>query len=105
MRHQGALNGHLAFKHGTVTPKAKTLSELRGLVEDLGNRLSDIETEDLTKGRPVRHCPHCDNFPIKANTRRGELRLFNTHIKKRHPKEPLQASGVVVTITDVARSK
>ncbi len=35
LKHKGALNGHLAFAHGVVTEKGKTLNELREEVATL----------------------------------------------------------------------
>lgn len=35
LKHKGALNGHLAFKHGIITPKQLSMEELRSEVKGL----------------------------------------------------------------------
>ncbi len=39
LRHKGALNGHLAFAHGIVTPNQLTLDELRSEVNKLRSEM------------------------------------------------------------------
>lgn len=39
LKHKGALNGHLAFAHGIITPKGKTQDELRSEVKKLRSEL------------------------------------------------------------------
>ncbi len=39
LRHKGALNGHLAFGHGIITPKQLTLDELRSEVKELRSEM------------------------------------------------------------------
>jgi hypothetical protein len=41
--HQGALNGHRAFKHGITTEKGLTLKELRNKVTKLTYRVNYME--------------------------------------------------------------
>ncbi len=39
LKHKGALNGHLAFAHGVVTEKGKTINELREEVATLRDEM------------------------------------------------------------------
>ena len=39
LKHKGALNGHLAFAHGIITPKGQTQDELRSEVKKLRSDL------------------------------------------------------------------
>ena len=39
LRHKGALNGHLAFAHGIITPNQLTLDELRSEVNELRSEM------------------------------------------------------------------
>ncbi len=90
LKHKGALNGHLVFAHGITTPRALTLDELRSVVKDLNNRLTDMETSNLTSKPLAMICSYCDNFSVSANTYRAEVRLLNEHIKQKHPDKPLE---------------
>ena len=70
LKHRGALNGHLAFAHGVVTEKGKTINELREEVASLreqmdllyscfkpypdkkaGEEIDSLITYDLVSGR------------------------------------------------------
>jgi len=43
LKHKGALNGHLAFAHGIVTPRQLTTDELREEVKKLRSELNHIK--------------------------------------------------------------
>ena len=96
LKHRGALNGHLAFAHGTRTEKGLTLDELRSSIKDLNSRLTDLETSNPSKKRMTRLCSYCDDFSIKAKTESAENMLLNEHIKQQHPDKPLVGYGPVV---------
>ena len=96
LKHKGALNGHLSFAHGIITPRGLTLDELRNAIKDLSHRLSDLETTDLSEKRMTRLCPHCDDFHIKANTLAVENRFLNEHLKQWHPDKPLRGDNQTV---------
>ncbi len=72
LKHKGALNGHLAFAHGVRTPRGLRLDELRSLIIELNDRLTDLETADLTKKPMARLCSYCDELSVRANTKRAE---------------------------------
>jgi uncharacterized C2H2 Zn-finger protein len=42
-RHKGALNGHLAFAHGVITPRQLKLDELRSEVKRLQSEMEDLK--------------------------------------------------------------
>lgn len=96
LKHKGALNGHLAFAHGIITPRQLTLDELRNAIKDLNNRLTDMENSDPNKKRMTRLCSYCDNFSIRAKTKGAEIRSLNEHIKQQHPDKPLVGYEPVV---------
>lgn len=45
LRHKGALNGHLAFGHGIITPKQLTMDEMRSEVKELRSEVNKLRSE------------------------------------------------------------
>lgn len=43
LKHKGALNGHLAFAHGVITPRQLKMDELRGEVKKLHSEIDYIK--------------------------------------------------------------
>lgn len=61
--HQGALNGHRAFKHGVTTEKGSTLKELREEVTKLRYHINNIhEILDYYK---IKKPPVLISTPVK----------------------------------------
>ena len=42
LKHKGALNGHLAFAHGIITPRQLKLDEMRNELNELRSNLNKI---------------------------------------------------------------
>ena len=72
------------------------LTPIRIAAENLNNRLTEIETTDLSEKRMTRLCSYCDDFSIRANTKDAEIRFLNEHIEQQHPDKPLASDKPVI---------
>ncbi len=79
LKHKGALNGHLAFAHGVVTEKGKTLNELREEVATLREEMNLLHSyfkpyKDKIAGNEIDSLITYDRISGKALI----LREYNT---------------------------
>ena len=106
LKHKGALNGHLAFAHGVVTEKGKTLNELREEVATLREEMDLLRSyfkpyKDKIAGNEIDSLITYDRISDKALV----LREFNTENWKFDEDGNIIVQGKIVEERTIVKGK